>query len=164
MVECLGTIVNTLNMTLQVKPERMQELLLLLEQWRMWVTATCKQLESLIGKLQFMATCVRQRRVFMSCLLNWLKTMKRGKYYKIPQEARQDIKWWYMYLPKYNGTSMLWYLHKEDSRAIIATDASFSGCGGYSDVTKQYFRSRFSRTGCYNSQEITLCYWRCTQL
>ena len=142
MVECLGTIVNTLNMTLQVKPEQMQELLQLLEQWRMRVTATRKQLESLIGKLQFVATCVQQGHVFMSRLLNWLKTMKRGKFYKIPHEARQDIKWWYIYLPKYNGTSMLWYLHKEDAQAIIMTDASFSGCGGYSEVTKQYFRSR----------------------
>ena len=98
-VVCLGVLMDTLLMIMKVTPERVIELHNLLEQWRFMKHATRKQLESLVGKLQFIANCVRQGRVFIARLLNWLHTMERwGHPYEIPFEARLDMKWWYLFL------------------------------------------------------------------
>ena len=143
-VVCLGTLVDTLSMTIQVMPERLVEIMHILQQWRHREFATRKQLESLIGKLQFITQCVRQGRVFISRLLNWLRTMhSRVQKYEVPYEARRDIRWWYLFLPKYNGTSILWYLNVVEVDSKLATDSCLFGCGGISEG--QFYRARFPK-------------------
>ena len=70
--------------------------------------------------------------------------MQRNKHYRLPSEARKDIKWWYDYLPRYNGTLVLWYLKIQGQEKILQTDACFQGCGGTSG--NEYFRVRFPRS------------------
>ena len=143
-VVCLGMLVDTLAMTLSMIPERLVELRKILEKWHTKTETTRKELESLIGKLQFVAMCVRQGHIFIARLLNLLRSMVRNRKYSVPLEARKDIFWWFVYLLKYNGTSIMWYLNKEQVDTVIATDACLRhGCGGVG--FGQYYRAQFPR-------------------
>ena len=100
-------------------------------------------MESLIGKLQFVAKCVKAGRIFLSRLIQWIRGMDRRSLYSIPTEARKDIAWWGRCIQQYNGVSLLW-LHKEPGTdAIVQTDACPRGYGGI--CGQQYFRGRFPR-------------------
>ena len=61
-----------------------------------------KDLESLIGKLQFVTACVRPGRIFISRLLNTLRGLPAGVH-SAEFEMCKDIEWWKKFLTKYNG-------------------------------------------------------------
>ena len=140
-VNCLGTLFDTIAMTISVIPERLLELRTLLNSWSVKICASRKEVEQLIGKIQFVANCVRQGRVFVARLLNWLRALPKNGREKIPYEARKDIFWWYVYFPQYNGVSLMWYTNVAQIDGCIATDASLSACGGM--CGDEYFRHCF---------------------
>ena len=136
-VNCLGVLMDTILMVMKVLPERIQELMNLLQTWRHKETTNRRQLESLLGKLQFISNCVRQGRIFVSRLLGFLKSMNdRQRWYRIPDEVRQDLRWWYLYLPTFNGQGILWYTDVEQIDTLLTMDSSLKGIGG---VTKTHF-------------------------
>jgi hypothetical protein len=53
--------------------ERVVEISLLVEAWLTKKKASLRDLQSLLDKLHFIATCVRPGRIFVSRLLNWLR-------------------------------------------------------------------------------------------
>ena len=57
---------------MKVTEDRMQELLQELQRWKTRIRFTRKQLESLLGKLQFVSNCVRPGRVMVMRLRNVL--------------------------------------------------------------------------------------------
>ena len=142
-INCLGTLFNSLNMTMQVTPDRLLELHNLLEEWHFKELASRKQVEKLIGKIQFVTNCVKQGRVFICKLLNYLRGLPKSGYFPIPLDTRKDIKWWYTFLPKFNGVSVLWHLRKEALNEVLATDASLRGGGGI--AFGKYFRIRWPK-------------------
>ena len=141
IIEFVGNIINTIDMTLSVMAQRKIEVLHELETWRNREACTRRQLESLIGKLQFMSNCIKPGRLFVSRLLNEMKKMKRDKYYHVNKELRKDIKWWYLFLPGYKGTSIMWLLEVETIDSELATDACLLGAGAIRN--QQYFHTKF---------------------
>lgn len=77
--------------------------------------SSLKELQSLLGKLHFIAGCVRPGRIFVSRLLNWLRSAfpsdtvgsKRKIYRYIPVEIKRDLKLWYEFLPVFTAASMM---------------------------------------------------------
>jgi hypothetical protein len=61
-------------MTLEVTPERVVEISLLVQSSLRKKKASLKGLQSLLGKLHFISACVRPDRVFVNRLLSWLRT------------------------------------------------------------------------------------------
>ena len=57
-----------------VTAERILEISLLVESWFRKKKASLKELQSLLGKLHFISACVRPGRIFVSRLLNWLRS------------------------------------------------------------------------------------------
>ena len=93
-VEWVGTSFDSTDMTIGITQARKSELLVELNKWRFKKYTTRRELESLVGKLQFVSNCVRPGRLFVSRLLTEFKVMIRGKQYKLSEQARKDIKWW----------------------------------------------------------------------
>jgi hypothetical protein len=60
----------TENMTLEVTPDRVREISLLVEAWLRKKKSSLYELQSLLGKLHFVATCLHPCRLFVSRLLN----------------------------------------------------------------------------------------------
>ena len=130
-VTCLGVQFDTQSMTMSVTPARLQELIELLETWLKKKRATKRELQSLIGKLSFVCKCVRQSRIFISRLLDLLKSVKHNHHHvNISGECRKDLKWWREFITCYNGISIISTATWSCPDSIFATDACLSGCGG----------------------------------
>ena len=60
-MELLGIAADTIKLTLEVTPDRVTEISLLVEAWLRKKKASLRDLQSLLGKLQFVSTCVLPR-------------------------------------------------------------------------------------------------------
>ena len=151
-MEFLGVTFDTEKMTMELPEDKVKEINQELDTWLYKTKARRKEVESLIGKLQFAAKCIRIGRVFIARLINWLKGLERSKPHSIPLEARKDISWWRRYLAQYNGVSLLWLIKTPGVDTVIATDASQYGYGGIAG--KEYFRGKFPQN--YSNLNIAL--------
>ena len=128
IIEFLGVLYDMVNMTISVTPERLYEFAQELAKWMVGYNFTRKQLESLLGKMQFVTNCVRPARVFVFRLRNHLSQMK-DKIGTVTLEMSKDILWWKWFMPKYNGTSIMWMNQKIKDDELIASDSCLKGFG-----------------------------------
>ena len=140
-IEFLGVTFDSQTMTIEVTQYRIQDMIAELNSWNLKNHACRKELESLIGKLQFASKCIKPGRTFIAKLLQWLRTMKRGQKYPIPKEARKDLAWWGRCLEQYNGISIFWLSRIPGIDNIIASDACPKGFGAI--CGDQYFHGSF---------------------
>ena len=144
VMTCLGVQINTVDMTLSVTPERLDELVVLLSHWLTKKSATRSELQSLVGKLSFVSKCVRQSRLFLARILAMLRTVKRNHHHvKLSKEFFRDIHWWLRFIHVYNGVSIIPTSAWSSPDAVFATDACLSGCGGL--TSHQFFHIEFPR-------------------
>ena len=105
---CLGILVNTKDFTLRVPESRLRELSDELHLWLSRVRFTVKELQSLLGELSFVTACVHASRIFLSRLLNTLRSFpSNAKSQLVTLEMRHDLAWWQTFLPLYNGVSVI---------------------------------------------------------
>ena len=97
-------------MTMSVPPEKLAEIKAEIHKWTRKTTITKKELQSLLGKLFWVAKVVIHSRAFMGRLLHQLRTITNipdNKKVKLLDETKKDILWWSQYLDKFNGINML---------------------------------------------------------
>ncbi len=139
----LGIQFNTIDMTMSIDSGRLTQISEELDSWLGKETATRKELESLIGQLNFVAKCVRPSRVFMARLFNCLsEAPTRGSFF-ICEDVKLDIEWWAKFLPDFNGVSLIPALEWAEVDAIIESDACLSGGGAVNYASKEFFSTRF---------------------
>lgn len=141
IIEVLGVWFDVVKKIIAISPDRLSEILSLLEVWRFKSHATKNEMQSLIGKLQFIAKCVRPGRIFILRLLNWMKSMTDFEYRRLDDHARMDIKWWYELLPQFSGESVLWHLQVEHIDSEISSDSCLDACGAHTE--QFYFHAQF---------------------
>ena len=78
---CLGVIINTVDSTLSVPDEKLQEVVLKFEAVYMSRHITLKQLQFVIGSLMFIHKCVKPTRIFISRLLDTLRSSTKKIYF-----------------------------------------------------------------------------------
>jgi hypothetical protein len=66
-----------------------------------------KELQSLLGKLNYVSQCVRPGRLFVSAPLNWLREISDVDTVSIPEDFKLCLLWWKTFLPMHNGISMM---------------------------------------------------------
>lgn len=138
----LGVLFDTITCCLFVTAERLEEISLLIHEWLLKKKSSLKELQTLIGKLVFLSSCVRPGRLFVSRLLDWLRSFKdENKVVFIPKYVRKDLQWWNIFLPLYNGVSMMFLEDWSKPDEFVACDACLQGCGGLS--TEEYFHTTF---------------------
>ena len=106
----LGVEFDSKAMTMSVPPSKLTEIKAEIGLWLRRTTINKKELQSLLGKLFWVAKCVKYARVFMGRLLDQLRTMssiKDTKKIKLKEESRKDILWWSQYLEHYNGINLI---------------------------------------------------------
>ena len=140
-MEFLGVTVDTQGMTLEVSTDRLQELDKLLQLWVQKVEASKRELQSLIGTLQFVAACVKPGRIFMSRILNLLRVSPEQGSTVMDEDLRQDIRWWQKFLRTYNGVSIIPELGWSEPDEFISCDACLQGAGGW--FCGRYFHKEF---------------------
>ena len=69
---------------------------------------TVKELQSLLGKLSFVTACVHASRIFLSRLLNTLRSFSSNtKSQLVMLEMPHDLAWWQTFHPLYNGVCVI---------------------------------------------------------
>ena len=129
----LGVLFNTVTMTMEITPERLIEIRTLVKSWLNKDKASLRQLQSLLGKLNFVAACVKPSRIFISRLLIWLRSIYNSSEFlhDIPDIVRKDLVWWDKFLPIYNGISMMEYENWSKPDSIFSSDSCLTGLGGF---------------------------------
>ena len=92
--------------------------------------ATKKEVQRLVGKLYFVCKCVRQGRVFLNRVLNFLRTFQGEGQVEVAEEMRRDLLWFERFLPTYNGISLIPPSKYSGVDQHLATDACLDGGGG----------------------------------
>ena len=106
----LGVQFDSETMEMSVPPEKIAELKADIVRWIRKTTISKRELQSLLGKLFWVAKVVKYSRPFMGRLLEQLRSMSKlhdGKKIKFTDESRNDIRWWGMYLEHFNGVTMI---------------------------------------------------------
>lgn len=139
----LGVLFNTVSMTMEITPERLAEIRSLVTSWLNKDNASLKQVQSLLGKLNFIAACVKPSRIFVSRLLNWLRSIYNSSdfLHPIPSHVKKDLIWWDRFLPFYNGVSIMEFENWSKPDAIFSSDSSLTACGGFWNGC--YFHAEF---------------------
>ena len=85
-----------------------------------------KQLQSLLGKLLYVHSCVPPAHIFVHRLLNTL--INANDRIQVNSEMLKDIRWFQQFLRKFNGKIMF-----RDAREAfdIYVDASLTGMGAF---------------------------------
>ena len=140
-MDFVGITVDTIEMSVFVPLDKVLTTMALLSEWLSKAVATCKQLQSLVGTLNFLAVCIPYSRTFMARFIAQLRSMGRSDTFTISVEVHSDIQWWKVALAVFNGKSFSLLTHWTEPDSIIACDASLVGAGGYSE--DEYFAAKF---------------------
>ena len=127
----LGMLFDTIILEMRVPPEKITDVLIILESFISKPKCTQRDVQSLVGKLIFISQAVPAGRAFCSRFLNLLSKFKKPSHrLRVTCEARLDAEWWLKFLKQFNGTSVITLDHHIDSKDLMfACDASLSGGG-----------------------------------
>ncbi len=142
-MEFLGIMFDTVELQMEVTPSRLVDTQRLLAAWLQKRQAYRVDLESLIGKLQFVAKCVKPGRLFISRMLAALSAIKGRGLFNVGSELKKDLLWWQRFLDTYNGVSLIGDQHWSQPDSVFATDACPGGAGGFCDG--EFFHSVFPK-------------------
>ncbi|CAC5390966.1 unnamed protein product [Mytilus coruscus] len=144
----LGVWFDTEKMTMEVTPDRLVKVFDFVLIWLNKDTAFLKEVQSLIGKLNFIASCVRPGRIFISRILNFLREFKNEDcILDVSLELKHHLLWWSEFLEIYDGVSLLNLQEWTEPDEYMASDACLVGCGGVSNG--QFFHCVFQDFHCF---------------
>lgn len=138
----LGVIIDTVNGTISVPNQRMEEIHEMLRCWRDKKNSTKTELQSLIGLLQYVTKCVRQSKIFLNRILEFLRSFETDDARKkLTESFRKDITWWRCFMQEFNGVSFIPAEIWSEPDVTFSTDSCLSGCGGM--YKNEYFHANF---------------------
>ncbi len=117
---------------MEIDPVRLEHINSELTGWLGKKQTTKKEVESLVGLLNFVAKCVCPTRIFMSHMFDFLKEMPKTEVTMLPDEFRQDVYWWLTFMPSFNGVSLIPIPKCAGVGTILVTDSCLTvgGEGG----------------------------------
>ena len=89
----VGIAADTINMRLTLTHDRLLELKTEINAWLSKLCASKRDLQSLVGKLNFASGTVRSGRLFFSRILTLMKSFPDRGVRHLSAEAKMDIKW-----------------------------------------------------------------------
>ena len=125
-VVCLGILINTVNKTISIPPEKLQEIKNMCEKWKYKKSCSRTQLQSLLGSLLYITKCVRPARSFLNRMLQVLRENAHGFNFSLSSIFHQDLNWFLTFLQQYNGVT---YFDHKTVDFEVHLDASLSGFG-----------------------------------
>ncbi|CAG2198093.1 unnamed protein product [Mytilus edulis] len=138
----LGILFDTVSCTLSITKDRLEEILGLVKSWLQKEKCSLRDLQSLLGKLHFVSSCVRPGRLFVSRLLVWLRTFGGQNITKrVPKYIKLDLVWWSKFLDIYNGVSMMFLIDWSSPDCVLSCDSTLIVCGGI--CNGRYFHTVF---------------------
>ena len=129
----LGIEVNTVLFTLAIPLDKWNEIVECLNNWSIKNSANLKQTQSLAGLLNFACRCVRSGRIYLSRILNFLRSLPKTGHREIPKSVKEDINWWKVFAPRYNRVSLMLENEWVHDDMFFSTDSCLTGGGAYAN-------------------------------
>src|SRR5690606_1389903 len=108
-LDFLGITIDTDAMCFRVPPEKETYILSQLNTWIHKRNCQKRELDSLIGYLQFITRVIPWGRAFLGRCIKISCSKKHPKHHiRLNNEFRLDIKWWLSVLPTWNGVSFFY--------------------------------------------------------
>jgi hypothetical protein len=126
----IGILFDTDNLTISIDEHRLSEIIDLVTVRLDKCSCSKKELQSLLGKLNYVSQCVRPGWLFVSRLLNWFREISDVDTVSIPEDFMLGLLWWETFLPMYNGISMMLSDEWASADRLLSVDACLTGCGG----------------------------------
>ena len=126
-VVCLGILFDTVNRTISILPEKLQEIIQTCKVWSNKRSCKKNQLQSLLGSLLYITKCVRHARYFLNHMLQVLRDHADSSRVLLDTKFHKDLNWFSTFLTSFNGVTMY------DIRPIsghIYLDVCLTGLGG----------------------------------
>jgi Reverse transcriptase (RNA-dependent DNA polymerase) len=143
-VDYLGLILDTVKMEARLPKEKKRRAIQGITEILSFKTVTLKQLEKLLGLLEFCVSVFPLGRPFLRHVWNMFHKARSWRQ-RLTTAARQDLQWWKVFLPIWSGISAI---QLSRNRLHIATDASGKkGIGGvwFEGKERNMFTTRLSR-------------------
>lgn len=149
----LGIRFNLQTRTLSVPPEKLQAILQELRAFESRSLATKRELEQLVGKLNFAAKVVKGGRTFLRRMIDLINTVvDHNDTVIISPTFQLDVKWWLDFASEWNGSEIMINPRPIGATRFV-TDASALGICAVFDST---FISRYNdeRTSSWHINEL----------
>ena len=132
----LGILLDTSAMELRLPENKLVRLKSTIVEWKQRKSCTKRELLSLIGQLQHACKVVRCGHAFLRRMITLSTSVRELHHHvRLKTSFRSDLEWWAVFLPQWNGVSMMSVPRKAKPGVIIVSDASGNwGCGAYSRV------------------------------
>ena len=127
----LGIQIDSIRQELSLPKEKLNQLQEMITQWRGRKACKKRELLSLIGSLSHACKVIRAGRAFLRRLIDLsMKATRLDHFIRINAEARADLEWWFYFIGRWNGISLLSAVSIQPPAATIYSDASGNwGCG-----------------------------------
>ena len=141
--ECLGILYDTVDNTMRLPQDKVQEFLQMLEDWSAKSTATEHELAVLCGKLLYASNVIFAGRLFLNrCLATkrFAATLKKPTI--LTEDFFADVSWWQAAITFRNGVSFLvprGEIHVTLDASSNGWKSGTPGLGGYNHSSHQFF-------------------------
>ena len=88
-----------------------------------------EEVQRLAGLLNFVCKCVKSGRIYLSRILNYLRTLPKVGFKTIPVSVKHDVHWWIEFAPRYNGTSLITEMWWSKPDHVVSSDSCLTGGG-----------------------------------
>jgi hypothetical protein len=131
-LDYLGIIIDSFTMTARLSDERLNAIQTALTEWQHRKTCDLRDLQSLIGVLNFAAKVVRPGRIFLRRMLDLLAATSNisSKTIALSDGFRSDVKWWLNFVQQWNGVSVLYELEWQEATSELCIDTTSIPSGG----------------------------------
>ena len=126
-VVCLGILVDTVNRTISVPPDKLQDIRHICKSWVYRKTCTKNQFQSLLGSLLYITKCIKPARFFLNRMLQILRSQGQNNKFHLTSSFYKDLNWFNTFLLQYNGVT---YYDTKPIDHTIHLDSSLQGMGG----------------------------------
>ena len=129
-VEWLGFVISVDDMQVTIPRAKLDDTLIECQQWMSRTSASRKELQRLVGRLQHIAKCVQPARRFMSRIFAAVRNAPQRGRSVVPAELRSDIRWFLEFAQRFNGKVLL--KTAEKTPWTIECDSSMKAGGAFS--------------------------------
>ena len=136
----LGIFFNSVEMTMTIPSEKMAEIGATLREWDGKTRATQREIQSLLGLLNFVASVSPPARIFTNRILETLREAPKRGTETLSLGFKKDVHFFLTLWPEYNGVRII-KKHDVECQGSLELDACLSGCGAY--IGTHYYSEQF---------------------
>ncbi len=122
VLDYLGILIDSVAMTASLTNDRLIVIRTTLLEWQQRTSCQLRELQSLVGLLNFAAKVVRPGRIFLRRMLDLLAATEQveSAVITLSKGFHADVRWWLAYMNEWNGVSVLYDLEW----CVAASEAS----------------------------------------